>query len=515
MSTPEKSPMSLGTIVIASHHFTVTIESETVKRVVKYFVNPMIQQGLKKEGRRFVFGPIKTFAARDANKRTYRFHINQWEDFLHALRMYDVSLDRLTIYKRGEYEPFKCELPIFEQWIPRDYQEPIIEYITSGTPVSKFLELQTGFGKSFCAMSGMSITQDRALVLVKPMYIEKWLDDMKRTYDLPKEDYYVIQGTDSLLTAMQRQKEGTFNAKIIVASNRTMQIYIKLFEEKGKDILDLGYECLPEDFYEFFQIGFRLIDEVHQDWHLNYIFDLYTHVRSSLSLSATLLSTDEFIRRTYQIAYPMKDRYIHKEIDKYVNCIAYVYGLREPNKVRYSDPGSDTYSHNAYEDWIMKDDKRFQHYMDMLVHVINDTYVATYKPGNRLMVFASTKEMCTRMSSYLGLVFPQYSVKRFIAGDPFENLMEPDIRCATLIKAGTAVDVDKLQTTIMTNNVLSIQANVQAMGRTRKMKDGQEVAFVWFCCEDILKHKAYHTARSELARERAKSLEFRRYFTKI
>lgn len=515
MSAADTPSTSLGTVVLASHHFTVEVLSETVKRVVKYFVNPMIQHGLKKEGRRFVYGPIRTYAARDANKRTYRFHINQWEEFKQALRMFDVSLDKLTIFKRGEYEPFQVELPIFDQWKPREYQEPIINYIGQQMPISKFLELQTGLGKSFCAMSAMSTRQERAFVLVKPMYIEKWLDDMKRTYDIPKEDYYVIQGTDSLLGAMQRQKEGTFKAKIIVASNRTMQMYIKQYEEKGRDILDLGYECTPEDLFEFFQVGFRLIDEVHQDWHFNYLFDLYTHVRSSLSLSATLLSTDEFIRRTYHTAYPIKDRYIHKELDKYVNCVAYIYGLKEPHKVRYSDPGSDTYSHNAYEAWIMKDDKRFQHYMDMLVYTINDTYIAQYKPGNRLMVFASTKEMCTRMAAHLGLVYPHLDVKRFIAGDPFENLMESDIRCATLIKAGTAVDVDKLQTTIMTNNVLSVQANVQAMGRTRKMKDGQEVNFVWWCCEDILKHKAYHTARSELARERAKKLEFRRYFNKV
>ena len=54
------------------------------------------------------------------------------------------------------------------------------------------------------------------------------------------------------------------------------------------------YGCNPEDFFNLINVGIRLIDEVHQDFHLNFKIDLYTNVKKTISLSATLQSDNKF-----------------------------------------------------------------------------------------------------------------------------------------------------------------------------------------------------------------------------
>ena len=74
-----------------------------------------------------------------------------------------------------------------------------------------------------------------------------------------------------------------------------------------------------------------------------------------------------------------------------------------------------------------------------------------------------------------------------IVNDPYENIIEPDIRVTTIISGGTAIDIPNLRTLIL-NNIKSPVANLQTMGRLRDLQN-RDVKFYYLYSEQIAKHR--------------------------
>lgn len=490
-------------VSVFSHNFVVTRITPRARTAVELFCKKYVQYGTVKVGHKWQKAMLKVFAAATKNRLEYRFHINQFKDFKAHLEFHGLTGVLVEFVANPIPLYVNVTLPIFPHWKSYDYQEPVIEYIcAAGEPRSKFVDLQTGKGKSYCSLAAASIMGTPIVLMVRPMYIDKWLIDIRKTYDIEIEDCLVIQGEKSLLALLAAAEEGKPVAKIVLMSNKTFQLWIKKYEEYGDAILDMGYACLPGDFYEHIGAGLRIIDEVHSDFHLNFKIDLYTNVAHSVSLSATLLSDDAFINRMYEIAYPKYQQYKGPAYDKYIAARSIIYRLKEPDKVRFQDWASNRYSHNTYENSILKNDNLCQNYMAMINEIIKFSYIKNYKEGHRLIIFCSSITFCTRLTAYLADKYPHFDVRRYVEDDEFVNVMEPDIRVTTLLSAGTAIDIPMLQTTILTTAVSSSQSNIQGLGRLRKMADGTTPEFIWLTCESIPAHITYHEKKRLMLEDR-------------
>lgn len=497
-------------IDVYSHNVVAKPSTAQARGVLTEFSRRLILYGLEKRGNRFVRVPSKVFAAARNDRSEFRFHINHFKDLKEFLDVHMYTGDKVQVTQQPIPEYDEVEIKIKEGWSDRPHQPPLIEYASQKNEFpSKLVLLQTGKGKSYVTMRVIENIRCRAVYIIRPMYIDKWLVDFYKTYDIEPENIMVIQGGKDLQKLIQLAliPGGLDGNKIIVISNTTYRNYIKLYEKFGDDISELGYGCPPQKLFETLRAGSRVIDEVHQDFHLNFKADLYTNVSHSLSLSATFRSDDDFINRMYEIAYPPAQRCQTPAYEKYAKGRAIFYNLYDPTKVRCLDWGSNRYSHILFEQSILRNPVMLKNYFGLLKDVIHDTYIQHYVKGNKLLVFAASVEMCTKMTEYLVKEFPQYSVKRYVDDDPYEDLLEPDIRCATMIKAGTAVDIDKLHTTIMTTAINSRQSNEQGLGRLREMKDGQTPIFCWFVCEDIPKQVEYHTKKKELMENKLTSIK--------
>jgi hypothetical protein len=75
----------------------------------------------------------------------------------------------------------------------------------------------------------------------------------------------------------------------------------------------------------------------------------------------------------------------------------------------------------------------------------------------------------------------------------------------TIISAGTAVDKANLRTVIQTVSVSSTVANIQNLGRLRKLDDGKDVRFAYLYAENIRKQVQYHHRREDLFAPRCAS----------
>ncbi|MNU19687.1 hypothetical protein D3C71_79200 [compost metagenome] len=501
------------TVIVRSHYFLVKRIQVRAQETVSGFARKFIHWGLDKgRGGKWHHVAQRVYAAatkHGADQRyysEYRFHINTLPTFKEALKTNFITDAMVEWVEEAIPTPVKVSLPIFPHWAPREQQPEVIEYLMKPPPPrAKFVSLQTGKGKSYTWMVSASQKGVLPVILVRPMYLDKWLIDIRKTFDIAIEDLMVIRGSAQLIALLAMAQAGLMDAKIVLISNKTFQNWIKLYEQLGEDATrDQGYPITPGEFCELLGAGERLIDEVHQDFHLNFKIDLYTHVQGSTSLSATMLADDDFLNKMYEVAYPANSRYEGGAWDKYISAKAVFYKLRQPNKLRCTDPKG-RYNHILFEESVMKNDLLCSNYMRLILQIIKGTWLRDYKEGQRLVVFAASIEFCTMLTEFLKSQFPNKDVRRYVGEDPFENLMEPDIRVTTLLSAGTAVDIPNLSTTLLTTGVNSSQSNVQGLGRLRKLEDGTTPEFVYLVCEDISKHIIYHERKRELLKDRTES----------
>jgi hypothetical protein len=367
---------------------------------------------------------------------------------------------------------------------------------------------------SASAMRAIEEVGGIAVWMIRPSYIETWLKAIKKTMVVVNEDIFVVQGGDSLKALLNLAEDGPLPYKYIFVSNKTFQGYIKQYEAMGNSLkTTLGYACLPDEFYEHLGATWRIIDEVHQDYHLNFKLDMYTHVQASASLSATLESEDNFITQMHSLAYPHKLRYVPTDYQKYIDIRAVLYQFDKPHIIKHTTPRGE-YNHNVFETTILKNKSLLLRYLTLLKQCIRGYYVENNRlPGDKLVIFCASIDFCTLLTKQIKEWWPDLSVARYVGGDPYSNLMDPDIRVTTIGSAGAAVDIPGLTRLLLTVSVSSVVANLQGIGRLRELPDGRTPVFYYMVAQNIPKQMEYHHKKIELTRSRSKSfgIEYARY----
>lgn len=502
-------------ITVYSHNFRLTQISARAMQIVNGFAKKQIQYGFQRTGRNYAYTALRIYAASTRDRKEFRFHINQLDEFKKYLDTMGIREGMYAVENVAIPDGVKTELPIQSHWVLRDEQIPVVEYLDADDGNrSKFVSAQTGSGKGVMSMTSLSHTGERVVVIVKPMYIEKWVKELQEVYSISPEDILVVQGGAALMKLLELASDKeSFTSKVIIISNKTMQNWIKLYEQESENILEQGYACLPIQLFEHLGAGVRVIDEVHQDFHLNFKIDLYTHIKKVISLSATLVSGDDFMNKVYEIAYPAFKRYKAPAYKRYVAVEAMLYEMHKPEKIRYLDPGGKNYSHHVFENSIIRSTATLDNYLKMIGTILRGTYMKNYVKGQRAIVFCASIELCTLVTNYLKTIFPDHDVRRYVEDDDFIDLMTADISVSTILSAGTAVDIKNLTTVLLTTNVASQQSNLQAIGRLRVLPCGTTPTFAYLICTDIPKHLEYHKQKKELLENRA--LTFKTVHTRI
>lgn len=491
-------------ILVSTHNYCIVNPQGNIRKTIINFLLRFLHRSVmvNQQGK-IISDNSKIFATKTKDGKEIRLHINTLEEFKSYLLDCGVSLNEFNFINVPLKEPVLIELNPNKEIVPRDYQIPVIDFIKNKESTNcKLVPLGTGQGKTICALLGITHLQYRTALIMKPSYIHRWVPDVVNVLGIDPTDVITVNGSAQLKMLISRTMSDDLFFKVVLISNKTFQSYISEYELYGEDLLNLGYDCLPQNFFDSLGIGDRIIDEVHQDFHFNFKLDLYTNVKHSTSLSATLINNNPFIEQMYKVAYPIDKRYLGSKINKYINSIAVMYTIEEGVKVRSTHHGSKNYSHNAYEDSIIRNKLLLSNYLNMIDDIVYDGYILRREPGDKLAVFASCKRMCTLIAEYLSEQYPELNVKRYIAEDPYENLIESDIRVTTIQSGGTAHDIPDLITVILTVSVDSIQSNVQTFGRLRQLKN-KEMKFYYIVNSNEKKQMIYHTNRMKMLQNRA------------
>lgn len=355
---------------------------------------------------------------------------------------------------------------------------------------------------TFVSLWALEKLGKRFAVVVKPMHMDKWLADICGAFEDIEERVMFVKGNKALSALIDMAKDGSLDADVFIISNATYRSWVSYHEEDPVGTLE-SYGCYPDQLFELLGVGCRLIDETHQDFHFCFKLDTYTHVPSSISLSATLISKDPFIDKMYNVCFPREQRKPPPPLIKYANSYAVHFNYKTPGLIRSSEYGSSNYSHNAVEESILKHPQIKNNYYNLVDRVLKEGYFSDYKAGEKAIIFAASVKMCTDLTNWLAKKYPDKTVKRYVQEDPYENVIDSDIRITTNGSAGSALDIPGLKTNILTTAIQSIQANIQILGRLRKRKDGGPTRFYFFVADNHEKQMHYYQEKKKMLQQRA------------
>lgn len=445
---------------------------------------------------------LKRFYAAATKERTeFRFNINSLPKFFDYMERVGFPKYNMRVEDHPYKDPVRIDVEMKDHVVLRDYQVPLVDYMVQ-PGCNKVVTLQTGRGKTIVALASMIELGLRTVIAIRGMYVDRWLMDLtgpNSVLKTKKGDVMVVRGTKDLRNLIDLAIDDELEAKIIIITNKTLYTFFEHYERWPED--RVMYGCSPIELYDVLGAGLRIIDEVHQDFHLNFRQDLYTNIHKTISLSATLESDSPVINRMYEVMFPLGMRVDKGEYHKYISVHAIMYRLHDPYRIRHTQRGRNSYSHVAFEEFIMERKPMLRNYLDMIETCVWKyfTGIDDRKPGQRMLVFAATVEMCEKITKYLREKYADLSINKYTSEDEYEVLLNSDITVSTLLSAGTAVDVPGLRVCLVTTAIGSTQANLQALGRLRELKDfpGVTPLFLYFTCTDIDAHMRYHERKLE------------------
>lgn len=340
----------------------------------------------------------------------------------------------------------------------------------------------------------------RTVIHFKGGYVQRWKDDLEETFKFKRGEFLVVRGAKDMIALQTMAIDGDLKAKVIIITSATMRDYIKNYEESNGN--SKIYPIKPIDFYPKLGVGYRVTDELHQEFHNNYRIDLYTHVYRSLGLSATMTSSDAFKNKMYDIAYPTQQRHDGGGYNVYIGVTALLYHMDPEVRIRYQ--GAQGYSHTTFEESVMRHKGLLRNYLRIIDHAIYNRFISVREEGQKALVFFARVDLCTLFVERLKKLYPELDIVRYVAGDSYEELLEADIGVTTIGSGGTAIDIKNLRCSFMTTAIDSRQSNEQVLGRTRPLIGWPDVTpeFIYFGCLEIDKHIQYHQKKKEFFRNK-------------
>lgn len=484
-----------------SHNYALYQPPHVMQSTIMGYVRNNLVQMMKyrRWNNEIVTKVTNVYAFRRVDPLEIRMQISTLPGFIDWMR--SNGYQDIQIVEKPLYEPAKVEFTINTTKRPFDYQIPIIEYLKS-PGYRKVLPLQAGQGKTLCALFAVKDMGVRTALILKPMYIKRWMDDLaseKGIFNLTPNELAVVQGSAALGGLLRQAVDGDIPYKFIIISNRTFANYIRDYKDHVN--MEKYANVEPSRFFEVLKIGNRLVDEGHQDFYSVFTMDCFTNCHKCLELSATLEPDDPFMKRMYELLYPREIRYDDGRYVKYVNVVAVPFNLDQSVKKRinFQQRGMTSYSHNALEDSILRSAERLKNFLQMVVALTEKFFISQRYKDYRLLIFASRVDMCQTIADHLSTLYPDLKISKYTQEEDYEITKTMDIIVSTPMSAGTAVDIEKLQTTICTVAIGSTQLNLQMIGRLRELRDSDiKPTFVYTYCVDIEQQVNYHVKKRDV-----------------
>jgi len=489
------------TLDVYSHGIRISgYTRETFKTIAGYLSAFVLKEPrLIPRENRMVMELKKRFYGLTDDRTEAFIHAYQLDPFLAYMKDRGIDPDRMQI----NYVPLPKSIPVeydvFEHYVAHEYQVPIIEALADTATKSRRLDLQTGRGKTFAALSALQKRGERAVIMIPPKYFGLWIKALKDTYRGVEGRFMTVSGSAEMKKLTESAVEGELDVDIIVISSMTYRTYIEAYERFKDKMSEIGYMVVPPRFHEALGVGYQINDEFHEDPGLVYRIDVYSNVAKQVYLSATPFTGNEFVTRMIDIMLPAGTECELPEYDQYIKTVALLYQDPTVQKKDFLTPFKNTYNHARYENRMLEKKRRVERYYGMVKRVIHGVYYKDRLPEQKLLVLCATVKFIEKLTVFLAAEFPDLVVGAHVAGSKFEKLMTNDITVSTIKSAGTGVDIPNLRETLLLQATDSKKDNIQILGRLRRLKKYPDHTprLTYMVCTDIPQHTRYHNNKQE------------------
>jgi superfamily II DNA or RNA helicase len=380
----------------------------------------------------------------------------------------------------------------------RDYQVPMIDFLSNHTNLLRGLEMQTGKGKTYCSIRALSKIGKRALIIVPANLIDQWYRAINEILILPNDSVAIIKGSKSISEIEDRLVKENKKPTLIIASISTLIRFIDDSAESG----DIE---APQKLIERLGIGVKIIDECHMSFRAVVKIDLSFDIRLNLYLSATYVRTNRQSNRIFNIIFDREVKYGIEEYDRYISIIECQYSLRKMHDGRTKTARG--YSQIRFEKDILRHAYLQDHlFENVILRLIKDFYLADKLEGHKLLILVGLRDMAYTLGDYLRDVLTEFdlTIQEYLGEHSDDVLEESDIIISTTGSCGTGKDIKNLKTCILFTSFGAKALTSQTLGRLRKLSDGTTPEFIYLICKNLTSHIRHAEKRRLIYKSQAK-----------
>lgn len=410
----------------------------------------------------------------------------------------------------------KLNLKINKDFTPRPEQQPFIDWIL-GSNDHNLLSLTMGGGKTFISTyCALKLNLSTVIVTRAQWTTDKWLPDLLKLTNVKKDEIVVISGTYSLNSLFDHYLNGGKPYKFIIFSNAKLRNFIKAYENTEDFDNEWTYSIYPYELMETLKAGTLLIDEVHLDFNFNYRLLCFINATKVIAMSGTYDSDNPDIKNIQHSLFPPEKTLMQESMESYVDIYEVKYAFNDFYTIRDTDfKGPKGYSQHKFENFIRYRSNILRDYSAMILEQIKEHYLANKKDdGDKCLIYFGSIILCTYFNDYLQYHLKDLRVSRYVEDDEYEQVLNSEVICSTLLSSGTAFDIPGLITIIQTVALSSTQSNLQSYGRLRNIKD-RKLSFIYLWAANLDTHYNYMFKRSIYFSERAKSYNKQTYTSKL
>lgn len=328
--------------------------------------------------------------------------------------------------------------------------------LNKDSTVQRFLNIDTGYGKTFCTIKAISVIGKCAMiVMANSNLMKQWTDSLKDFTSIKSHEIEIISGRDSIQKAINSKEK----AKIYICSTQTLAIM------SGENKLD--------EFVKKCGISIKVIDEAHEMMSAVALIDNGCDVYNNFYLTATPERSDTREAILYSRITKTFERFggYTSELMQYVhvkNVLINSYPTPWHKRICNTKKG---FSGVIYEKFIFKNDRKKTFFYLICKYVCSK--ILKEDPSAKILIVFSLKESINEIARLFKQndnincgIFTTDADK-----DKKRKELNKNVILSTLKSSGAGMDIKNLRCII---NFVPFKSTVllhQLMGRLRYMED--------------------------------------------
>lgn len=327
------------------------------------------------------------------------------------------------------------------------------------------LNLDTGDGKTYVTIAGLSFMKTKAMILTHAESIkEQWRKSLTDMTDLLDEQILNVDGSKTIRMIMKLKGEPPW--KVFLVNRRTIQSYAK---KEGWDAV--------HEFFKKIKIGVKVYDEAHIEFETMMHIDFHSNTKKTIYLTATFERSEFKENIVFNNAFKNVPKFgLETRVDKerHIVYVPVMYNSRPSFTERGLVKGRMGFNKNKFCDLQMENDTFF--------NTLKWTIDALYKDNNNKLLIMTSKISSTEVvAEFIKKEYPQYTCGIYnssMSDEDKKKTMEMDIISSTPKSLGTGNDIPGLRFVINAEPYASIVQANQSAGRLRSLGAGIKTFYV-------------------------------------